>query len=254
MTRPSLARTIGRVTSAESTQLFGERRPLVAAALVTSMVLTIGAGILLPAAFGFDTKALAHPGLLVDKGQSVAHLLRWGALLDMISYFPLAPVVVYVHHRLRDRNRALVTLLTVGGLAYVLIGSIGGVVLASAGPPLIEGYAAASASGREAARVALETLGNGVLIGLWGTLELIPLGMWFIGVGWLLWSEWRRFAALSILVGVGMLAASLRTALTGRSLVDVGGPLDLVILAGTGLLFAWETWLALQLWRGSPDR
>ena len=252
MTRLLHARTIDLLKGAESSGAFREQQRWVAAALATSVVLTVGAGILVPAAFGFDLRAIAHPGSLVDKGLGTAQLLRWGALLDMVSYLPLAPVVVYVHLRLRNRNPALVTLMTSGGLAYVLIGSIAGVLLASVGPPLIEGYAAASTAGREAARVALESLGNSTAVGLWGILELIPLGAWFIGIGWLVWNEWRRFAALSVLVGLALLAASLRTALTGRSLVNVEGPLDLLILGGTGLIFAWEIWLAARLWWFRP--
>ena len=234
----------------ETAHPFSERQRYVAAALATSVVLTIGAGLLLPAAYGFDIGALAHPGSIVDGGPGVAQMLRWGALLDMVSYFPMAVVVVYVHYQLRDRNPLLVTLLTACGLAYVLIGSIAVVLLASVGPPLIEGYAAASIAGREAARVSLESLGNATIVGLWGTLELIAIGVWFIGLGWLLWSDWRRFAALSILAGVGALASSLRTGLTGRTIVDIDGPLDLAILGAAGCLVVWEIWLALRLWRG----
>jgi hypothetical protein len=54
------------------THSLGERRPFVAATAVVSIVLVIGAGILLPAAFSFDIKALAHPGSIVDKGEGVA--------------------------------------------------------------------------------------------------------------------------------------------------------------------------------------
>ena len=229
----------------------GERRPFVAAAAVLSIVLVIGASILLPAAYGFDIKALAHPGSIVDKGQGVAQLLRWGALLDMVSYLPFAVVVIYFHYRLRARNPELVTLLTACGLAYVLIGSIAGVLLAAVGPPLITGYASASAGGREAARVALEAIGDAALVGLWGTLELIFIGSWFIGIGWLLRSDWRRFGVLSIVVGVAFLAASARTGLTGRTLVEIDGPIDLLIAASLGLVFVWELWLAARLWRGA---
>ena len=228
---------------------FGQRQPLAAAAAVLSVVLVIGASVLLAAAFGFDPQAFAHPGSIVDKGEDVARLLRWGALLDMASYLPMAVVVVYFHHRLRERNPELMTLLTAGGLAYVLIGSIAGALLAAAGPPLFAGYA--SAEGREAARVVLEALGNAALVGLWGTLELICIGFWFLGIGWLLRSEWRRFAALSIVVGVGMLVASARTGLTGRTLVEVNGPIDVVIAAPLGLFFVWIFWLAARLWRGA---
>jgi hypothetical protein len=236
------------------TPSLGERRPFVAAAALLSIVLVIGAAILLPAAYSFDIKALAHPGSIVDKGEGVAQLLRWGALLDMVSYLPFAVLVVYFHYRLRAGNPELVALLTACGLAYVLIGSIAGVLLAAVGPPLIAGYATASAAGREAARVALEAVGNATLVGLWGTLELIFIGSWFIGVGWLLRREWRSFAILSIVVGVGMLIASARTGLTGRLVVEVNGPIDLVMDASLGLLFAWELWLAVRLWRGAPRR
>jgi hypothetical protein len=116
---------------------------------------------------------------------------------------------------------------------------------------LIEGYATASAGAQDAARVTLEALGIAALIGLWGTLELIFFGFWFIGIGWLMRSDWRRFAVLSVVVGVAFLATSLRTGLTGRTLVEINGPLDLVITAPLGLFFVWELWLAIRLWRGA---
>jgi hypothetical protein len=237
-------------TDVVMTRPLGERRPSVAAAAVASMVLGIGASILLPAAYGFDIQALAHPGSIVDKGQGVAQLLRWGALLDMASYLPMAVVVVFFHYRLRARNPELVTLLTACGLAYVLIGSVAGVLLATVGAALIEGYATASLAARDASRVTLETLGTAALVGLWGTLELIFFGVWFIGIGWLMRSDWRRFAVLSMVVGVAFLATSLRTGLTGRTLVEINGPLDLVITAPLGLFFVWELWLAARSWRG----
>lgn len=211
----------------------------------------MAAGILVPAAFGFDIGAIAHPGSIVDKGAGIAQLLRLGALVDMLSYLPFAVLVVYFHYRLRARNQELVALLSACGLAYVLIGSIAGALLASAGPPLIAGYASASVEGREAARVALEALGQITLVGLWGNLELTFLGFWFLGIGWLLRSEWRRFAALSVVVGLALLAASARTGLTGRTLVEINGPLDLLLTAPLGLFIVWELWLALRLWRGT---
>ena len=228
-----------------------ERRPWVAAAIGLSVLLTIGAGVLMPAAFGFDIAAIGHPGSIVDKGEDTAQLLRWGALVDMVSYLPFAVVVLYFHHRLRTRNQELVALLTACGMAYVLIGSMAGALLASAGPPLIAGYASAPAEGREVARVTLEALGHISLVGWWGTLELIFIGFWLLAVGWLLRSEWRRFAALSIAVGVAVLVASIRTGVTGQTLVEINGPIDLALAAPLGLFLIWELWLAARLWRGT---
>jgi hypothetical protein len=55
-------------------------------------------------------------------------------------------------------------------------------------------------------------------------------------------------------VGVGMLIASVRTGLSGRTLVEIQGPIDLVIAAPLGLVFVWELWLAVRLWRGALRR
>lgn len=181
---------------------------------------------------------------------------RAGRAARYASYLPFAVLVVYLHHRLRTRGGELFAVPTAGGLAYVLIGSVAGALLASAGPPLIEGYGTVTDSGREAARVTLEALGHAVQVGLWGTLELIPLGIWFVGVGWVLRREWPRFAALSMVVGVAALASSVRTGLTGRTLVEIDSPLALVIAAPLGLAFVWQLWLAVRLWRGDaplPD-
>lgn len=231
--------------------VLGGRQRYVAGATVLSLLLGVAATVVLFAAYGFDPAAFAHPGSIVDKGPGAAQLFRWGALLDMGSYLPLAPLVLYLHSRLRDRGPQTVSLLTAGGLAYVLIGGIGGALLASAGPPLIEAYATTSDAGREAARITLETLGHAVLVGLFGTLELIPFGVWVFGVGWLLRSDWPRFAAVSMVAGAGTLASSLRTGLTGRTLVEISGPLDLMILAGLAFFFVWQLWLVVRLWRGS---
>ena len=85
-------------------------------------------------------------------------------------------------------------------------------------------------------------------------MELSLFGVWAIGVGWLLRREWQRFAGLALVSGVGMVASGVRTGLTGRTLGEVSGPLDLVILlvifAAVGLFFFWLLWLAVRLWRG----
>jgi len=227
------------------------------AAVIVLFVLLGGvATSVLAAAFGFDLAATAHFGSLFDRGPGAAELLRWGALLDMASYLALGLVVLYIGEQLWPSNALVVAALTLSGLGAVLIGAAGAVLLATVGPSLLLDYATASASAREAARVALDALGQGVAAGLWGTLELTLLGAWLSGVGWLLRREWSRFGGLALLSGIGMMASGLRTGPTGRILVDVSGPLDLVIVliivGSLVLLFAWLLWLAVRLWRGPP--
>ncbi len=227
------------------------------AAVIVLLALLEGVAVsVLAAAFGFDLHAAAHFGSLFDRGVGAAELLRWGALLDMAGYLALGLVVVYVGERLLQGGGLVAASLRLSGPSAVLIGAVGAVLLATVGPSLLLDYATASESAREAARVGLETLGRGVVAGLWGTLELTLLGAWLIGVGWLLRREWPPFGRLAVLSGIGMLASGLRTGATGRIIVEVSGPLDLlvvlIIVGSLVLLFLWLLWLAASLWWGRP--
>jgi hypothetical protein len=236
-------------------RVFSERQPSLALVTLAMVVLEVMASVMVAAVYDFDATALAaDPGMFPARGSEVAGLLRWGGVVDMLGYLALAPIVLYLHGRLgatvseRVRASGLVSLLTSSGLGFVLVGSIGAVLYASVGPPLLD----ASAVGSEtaAARVAFAALGNGVLVGLWGTLELPLLGVWLIGVGWLMRAEGRAFGWLAVVAGVGALSYGARTALSGRPPVDFTAPLDLLILGALGLFFAWLVWLAVRLWEG----
>jgi hypothetical protein len=236
--------------------VFSERPRSVALVTVAFVVLEVVASLVFLAVYDFDVKTLAaNPGALPARGPDVAGLLRLGGLVDMLGYLALAPVVLYMHRRLdaaaseRVRALGLVSLLTFGGLGFVLVGSIGAVLYASVGPALLE----ASASGSEtatAARVAFAALGNGVIVGLWGTLEQLLLGVWLIGVGWLLRAEGRLFGWLAVVAGAGALSYGAKTGLSGRPPGDLTAPLDILIFTAFGLFFAWLVWVAVRLWRG----
>ena len=66
----------------------------------------------------------------------------------MLGYLSIAPVVLY----LRDRyaSSRYVDLFVAAGLAVVVIGSIGAASMATAAPPMINDYAAASAAQKQA--------------------------------------------------------------------------------------------------------
>ena len=133
-------------------------------------------------------------------------------------------------------------LLTFGGLAYVLLGSLGGTLFATVGPPLVE-------DGSAAARVTFAAFANMVTLTLWGTLELIGLGVWLIGVGWLTTAENRVFGIFGVVAGIGSMLSAARTAITGRSVADLPGPLDFVVVGLLGLYVPWLVWLGVRLYR-----
>jgi len=236
--------------------VFSERHPSVALVTLAMVVLDVVASVMFIAVYDSDALALAaNPGVLPARGSEVAALLRWGGVVDMLGYLALAPVVLYLHGRLnatvseRVGALGLVSLVTFSGLGFVLVGSIGAVLYASVGPPLLDASAAGSETAT-AARVAFAALGNGVLVGLWGTLEVPLLGVWLIGVGWFVRAEGRAFGWLAIAAGLGALTYGARTGLSGHPPVDITAPLDIVIVSALGLFFAWLVWLAVRLWQG----
>ena len=208
----------------------------------------------LAAAFGFDLPSAAHFGSLFDRPAGSVELLRWGALLDFGGYLAMGVVVIYVGYRLWRSNELVVGVLTASGVGATIVGATGAAVLATVGPALLEGFALAPDTSREAARVALETVGRVVAAGAWGVVAFGLWGAWLLGVGWLLRPQ-GAFAWAALLGGVGMLAASIRTAITGRTLGEGAGPVDaLVVLSIVVLLIffgVWLLWFMLRLWQGS---
>jgi hypothetical protein len=192
-------------------------------------------------AYRVDVGRLADlPSIVGDR--AAAPTLRLAGLLDMSAYLAVAPVVLYLHHRLRDRAPDLMGLVTFAGLAYLLLGSLGGTLLATVGPPLVE-------DGSEAARTTFGAIATMVTITLWGTLESIFLGVWLIGVGWLVRAERFAFGMLGVVAGVGALLSAARSGITGRSVGDLPGPPDLVVVGLLGLYVPWLVWLGVLLYR-----
>jgi hypothetical protein len=203
--------------------------------------LPLAALVVVAGAYHFEVDRLADlPSIVGDR--SAAPTLRWAGLLDMSAYLAVAPVVIDLHRRLRDRAPDLIGLLTFGGLAYVVLGSLGGAIFATVAPPLVE-------HGSVVARTTFAAFATLVTVTSWGTLELIFLGMWLIGVGVLLRAEHAVFGTLAVVAGVGALLSAARSGLTGRSVGDLPGPLDFVVVGLLGLYVPWLAWLGIILYR-----
>lgn len=237
-------------------RIFEGREPLVALAALAFIVLNNAlASLLFLAVYGFDIGTFADRGSLVDRGPAVADLLRMAALIDMVGYLALAPVVVYLHGRFeaaapgRPARGWLVGVLAFCGLGFVLVGAVGAVLMASVGPALLQA-AGGDPAVEAAAHVTFAALGTSVYVGLWGTLELMLYGVWLIGVAWLVRAEGRAFAWFAAVGGLGALGYSLRTGLSGRTPVEGIGPLDVLILGALGFASAWVVWLSVRLWLG----
>jgi hypothetical protein len=146
------------------------------------------------AAAGFSTGLTVEPSKLLASGPTGASLIHWGSLIDMFGYLSIAPVVVYLRARYADAR--YVDLFAAAGLAVVVIGSIGAASMATAAPPLINDYVAASAAQKQALLPAFATLYRAVVLGMWQTLEAIPAAVWLLGTA----SAARRDGPRSVFV------------------------------------------------------
>lgn len=216
-------------------------RSLALGGVILAVVISVPASVAFLVPYGMDMdRLLAEPGSIVGSGPDGATLFRLGAVGDLLySYVLLAPLALYLHRLLRPRGAALADLGLVAAVAYVAIGATGAAILAAAGAPLIEAYTAAATSERAIIATAFDAVARAVMHGMWQTTHPFTLGTWIVTTGWLMRHERRRLGRLLVVVGVGAYLASLRT---------VSGlyGLDVMLVAGAGLLLAWLAWIALD--------
>lgn len=175
-----------------------------AATAIAGMLLMGTSGFLMFAAGNFRAEIVSDPQALVARGSAAAELMRWACVADLIGYLLMTPLALYFFGRFRGDQ--FIALYTFAGLAYVLIGAAGAVILGVAAPPLMRAYPSALTAQQEAIRIDFSTVHQIVLRGLWQTLELIPAAVWLLGVGRSSYRSSARTLGIILLV-IGALAA-----------------------------------------------
>ena len=146
---------------------------------IAAFAFELVASLMYSVAAGSSSGLSVEPSTLLGSGRTGASLIRWGSVIDMFGYLSIAPVAIYLRARYSTARYADV--FAAAGLALVVIGSIGAVSMATAAPPLINDYAAASTAQKQALLPAFATLYRAVVIGMWQTLETIPAAVWLLG-------------------------------------------------------------------------
>jgi len=128
------------------------------------------------------------------------------------------------------------------GVSYSLIGSIGAVLLGVAVPELANGYATATATQQEAMKVFLNLFYHMIVQGVWNPLEILLLGIWFLGIGSFLRRERFVLGILTLIIG-------------GFAMLDALGwiiQIDLIFrigVFGISLLIIWGAWFGINILR-----
>ena len=203
---------------------------------IAALVVSIGAGItstvLFAAAYQFRPDI--QPTRIVAAGATSAELLRWAAVLDLFGYYLATAVLAYVLWRqLRPRNPVIADLSTLAGVGFALAGGAGAAVLAVFGSSLMHDYTDAAATEQVVIAAQFATLMAVVMRSIWQFLDGILIGVWWLGIGWLLRPDRPRLSRLTlVLAAVAVVGAFVN--LVGLSLVR-----DVLL----GVLFIlWAAW------------
>ena len=217
---------------------------LVAGITILAVVCYIISVVLLLAVMNYSFSVEAFSGGMISTGSRGANLLRWGMIFDVFgSYLLLAPLALHLWNWLKSKGSNHVTLYTLCGLAYILIGSMGAIVLSAVLPPLMNDYVQASVSQRDTLQVVFSSFLNAVFLGLWNPLEVFLLGIWLVGLGPYIQRERQGIGIVTRLLGISALIDS-----TGRFL-----DLQTMFFIGSGGLFllvpVWLIWWGIDLLR-----
>jgi hypothetical protein len=214
-----------------------------AIAAIVSFPLALASDVLLGLPTNFSPDIATNPALMLSVGTDGANLLRWGMILDMLSYYlPLLPVALFLQRWLGPRNPDWVRFFTICGLGYILIGAIGAATLAAVQPSLILAYGQASVEQRYVLETVFVTMWNMVFGGMW-KLGGALAGVWFLGIGLLMRDERRIFSIVSMILGASPFLGSLGMILGIKPFFLLGASIF-------GLLAPiWALWLGIDLLR-----
>jgi hypothetical protein len=150
----------------------------------------------------YDFDAFEDPLRLLDMTGVDLGSLRAFLVLDMFGFYLLLAPIVLASHRFLATRTSWAPTLTACGLAYVLIGAMGAAILAAAWPSILASHAVAAPEQAPLLRSNFALVTQLVYGGLWNTLEVLLVGVWWCGLGLALWPSSRVFALLTLVTGL----------------------------------------------------
>jgi hypothetical protein len=221
-------------------------RRIAGVSAIVSGPLALASFLVLSLAVEFDFTLLSNTAALVALGAGAAEVFRWGEVLGTFGYsLLLAPAAIYLWNWLKPRSHSLISLYCASGLAYLLLGAVGGALRASVLPEMMVAYAEAPVAAQAAIAANFQTMTVVIFTGL-GALEAILGGVWLLGNGLAMRSERRLLGIAAAILGIATLGYGAGELLRVEALVNLG--------AITYLLFPfWVMWLGLVILRGAEQ-
>jgi hypothetical protein len=204
--------------------------------VISAIFILVGAGMLATTLEG-GPEAFADPAAAFESGNQGATGTRRALTFGMFGfYLLLPPLVLGLRELTHERGGLWADLFTTGGLAYSLVGAIGASIALTVSPTLIQSYQTVGETQRAALAPVYVAIQTGVFDGLWNVLEKIPGGIFWLGMGWLIWPTRKYLGGFSLLLGAATLLGGLAWNL---SLPSLANPLDMAYLILSAIWPAW---------------
>ena len=195
------------------------------------------------ASVNYDSTTLfSDPTPLLFIGPRGANWFHWSMAFDILAYLSFTPIAILCWNWFKSKSPNLVLLYTMCGVSYSLIGSIGAVLLGVAVPELANGYATATAEQQEAMKVLLNLFYHMIVQGVWNPLEILLLGIWFLGIGSFLQRERSVLGILTLIIGVFAMLDALGWIIQVDLIFRIG-------VFGISLLIIWGAWFGINILR-----
>lgn len=208
-----------------------------------SVPLALSSWLLVALAAGSDPDALSNLTDVITLGPRAAGYahLAWMVADTFGHNLLLAPVVLYLWLWLKPHNSNFVTLFTISGFAYILVGLIAVSLLGGLVPPMMRDYATASEPQQEVLVGVFQSVFNMLFYGT-GPLAFLLAGIWWLGIGTVLKKEQPFLGIFTMIVGV----LSLTVWLEMNFRIEA---LTIFEVLQSFSSYIWLIWLGLVIWR-----
>lgn len=192
-------------------------------------------------------EAFGDPGSLsLQTLQGKESLVRWCMVLDMIGcYLLIIPLVLFLRTWLRPKNPAMVDLFSLCGLGYCIMGAAGAAVLAAVLPAQIEAFGRVTGMALQAYEIVFRAFMDAVYRGIWGLLDTLIAGVWWVGIGYYLRSERPALGLITVVLGVSYFISGMGR-ISGLPMLTLVGLLVYFVISPL-----WALWMGIDLVRTS---
>jgi hypothetical protein len=192
-----------------------------------------------------DTDAGLH---VIARSAQSQTLTELSLIADMLGFYVLViPVALLLREKLKETQPYLATLFTVFGLGYLFFGALGASVLVLLIPHQLILYTQTVGAESQIHFAIAGAFTDAIYNGLWAILDPLLSGVWWLGVGILLWRQWRIVSVISILAAVASFLM-----LTKVASIDIVGLFAYYILAPLWALTLGVRVLTLRESQSSP--